>query len=223
MCLTGYQHAGIPTSHGKRNHILNREVSGPLSSSPYAFFWLERQHRRRTQVCWLLARKTTPTQNSNPTSNDTLNLASTMAVSCGEVAWLSHLQEGRELSRTSQRKPGNLNITLMTSIFALTLEYTTLPTWRALTQSPTGTLDSGMPSTATIQALGLPTFQSDSSPTMLLPSSARIQPPPLVPAHPTCPHYQPSRGNSNQSPKLQYTDLSELLPDQLHSSTSTMH
>ena len=44
-------------------------------------------------------------------------------------------------------------------------------TWQ---DSPTGTLDSGMPSTATIQALGLPTFQSDSSPTMLLPPSASI-------------------------------------------------
>ena len=40
----GYQHAGIPTSHGKRNHILDREGSGPLLSSPYACFWLERRH-----------------------------------------------------------------------------------------------------------------------------------------------------------------------------------
>ncbi len=54
-------------------------------------------------VCLLLAGETIPTQNSNPTSNDTLNLASTMAVSCGEVAWLSHLQEGREFSRNCMK------------------------------------------------------------------------------------------------------------------------
>ncbi len=98
--------------------------------------------------------------------------------------------------------------------------------------SPTGTIDSGMPSAAT---LGLPTFQADSSPTMLLPPSASIRPPPLVPTHPTAlppaPTTNPLAGFPDIPtipPKLldtilswQYTDLSELLPDQLRSSSST--
>ncbi len=61
------------------------------------YSWLERQHRRRTQVCLLLARKTTLTQKTNPTSNNTLNLASTMAVSCGEVATSRKGENCREL------------------------------------------------------------------------------------------------------------------------------
>ncbi len=97
-----------------------------------------------------------------------------------------------------------------------------------------------MPSAATIHALGLPTFQADSSPTLLLPPSASIRPPPLVPTHPTAPPPAPLPPAPTTNPlagfpdipsippKLldtilswQYTDLSELLPDQLRSSSST--
>ncbi len=75
-----------------------------------------------------------------------------------------------------------------------------------------------MPSAATIQTLGLPTFQYDSSPTKLLPPLASIQPPPLVPAHPTA---LPPGPTINSLAGLQYTDLSELLPDQLTSTTDS--